>query len=444
MERKGSGSSGKGRASKRPVTKRSTYTGVKKLKTVDLQLGTRRGLSAQIRTERIRTERVGPTGSKLRKPAKAPKPGREAKASATFTTAKQRRGGVNAAPEGSNIRSRLVGRGKKGVLGAARTLPKGEKTKVLKAKASSHKIEVTTTRASEAPSAEYFVNPPVAVLRSFRKAAAENRKAAKLVEKRKSSGENFLAKPLKDGKRYTVDLRVHSPATVGYFSTGGVNPGPALVRLAKVKGIDMIGITDYCSAASVDHLKEVAADSGVTIVPGFDLCCQIGECREVFITSLFPEATTGEQLYGVLAELGVPSDAYGRRDFVVTKDFGAVLAAIERVGGVVIPTRVDKTPYRLLAVPALVDLYGIHTFDLVHPEITDYFRERWPDGRFTFLTFSNANALAQLGSRLTKIRLAAPGFEGIKQLVARREVAPPRKLFPFRKAPKAGVQPGAV
>ena len=41
-------------------------------------------------------------------------------------------------------------------------------------------------------------------------------------------------------------------------------------------------------------------------------------------------------------------------------------------------------------------------------------------GGFTFFSFSNANSLAQVGTRVTKAKLVSPDFQGIKQLVARR------------------------
>ena len=93
---------------------------------------------------------------------------------------------------------------------------------------------------------------------------------------------------------------------------------------------------------------------------------------------------------------------------------------IESKGGVVIPSHVDKTPNRQSAIAELIERYGFHCFDLVHPENTEYFKDFWPDGGFTFFSFSNANSLAQVGTRVTKARLLNPTFDGIKQLVARR------------------------
>src|SRR5262249_17492909 len=147
----------------------------------------------------------------------------------------------------------------------------------------------------------------------------------------------------------------------------------------------------------------IATKTNLTILPGVDLCCQIGSCREGYVIALFPEMTTSADIFAMLDELKVPQTAYGHKDYCVELPFGEVIRIVESRGGAVIPSRIDKTPYRQLAIPVLVEEFGIHTFDLVHPENTEFFSDRWPGGRFTFFSFSNANALAQIGSRMAKV-----------------------------------------
>jgi hypothetical protein len=71
----------------------------------------------------------------------------------------------------------------------------------------------------------------------------------------------------------------------------------------------------------------------------------------------------------------------------------------------------------------LVDDFGFHVFDLVYPDSPECFREKWPDGGFSFFSFSGANSLGQIGNRASKLRLLTPGFAGIKELVQRRTAA---------------------
>jgi hypothetical protein len=263
-------------------------------------------------------------------------------------------------------------------------------------------------------------SPSLAELKSFRK---ETERRKKLVEGRRNARaarQRFLAKEPRKGRKYSVDLRIHSPGTVGYFAAGGVEPGPALVRLSRAKGLDVIGVTDYFDASAVDSLQESARESTLTILPGLDLRVEVAGCNDVFLTVLFPEEKTSVDLYAVLTRLEVPASQRGNRDYCLDKSLAEVLRVVEEAGGVAIPSRLDKTPYRQLAIAELVERYGFHAFDVAHPENTDYFKSRWPGGEFTFFCFSNAHALAQIGSRISRIRLAEPGFAGIFERVKRR------------------------
>ena len=257
------------------------------------------------------------------------------------------------------------------------------------------------------------------MIKTFRKASAASQK--KIPVKQKVSYSNFLAKTPANAKKYMVDLRVHTPGTVGYFTSGGVQPGPALVRLAKVKGLDMIGLTDFYNASYIDVIHETVANPDIAIVPGIDLCVAVGSCRDVHVTALFPETYRSAQLQEVLNQLAVPAHATGRSDYCLDRPFSEILDIVESNGGVVIPSQLDKTPYRQLAIPPLVEIYGIRAFDLVHPENTEYFKERWPDGEFAFFSFSNSTALAQIGSRVARVKLSSPTFAGVAEMCARKK-----------------------
>ena len=50
------------------------------------------------------------------------------------------------------------------------------------------------------------------------------------------------------GKSYLLDLRIQSPEALGVLGLGGLDTAPALVRLCKAKGINIIGIADFFSA----------------------------------------------------------------------------------------------------------------------------------------------------------------------------------------------------
>jgi hypothetical protein len=57
------------------------------------------------------------------------------------------------------------------------------------------------------------------------------------------NAEGRAAKGKARQKSYVLDLRIHSPASLGYLSIEGIDTAPALVRLAKVKGLDIIAVS---------------------------------------------------------------------------------------------------------------------------------------------------------------------------------------------------------
>ncbi len=270
------------------------------------------------------------------------------------------------------------------------------------------------------PQAQALLTPTEKMLKPFKDAAKKNQVLQKSKQK-EAKLKGFLAKPQATGKKVTVDLRMHSPMSEGYFSTGGVDPAGAMIRLAKAKGLDMIAVTDYNSAEFLELIQDKAKETSVSVLPGLDLRCQVAECDEIYFVALFEEEKTSTDLYRVLAEIGVPLSARGSKNFVVKKSLKEIIEVVEREGGILIPSRVDKTPNRLHAAKTLVEDFGFHAFDMVHPDNPEYFKDRWPSGEFTFFSFSNANSLGQVGSRTFSTKIPKDGFKGLKAVIDRRK-----------------------
>lgn len=224
-------------------------------------------------------------------------------------------------------------------------------------------------------------------------------------------------------KSYSVDLRIHSPASLGYLGIEGIDTAPALVRLAKVKGLDVIAVTDFFSGKYIDRIAEAAKGTPLIVVPGVVIRCKLGNCDDVILSCLFQESFKGEDIEEFLKFLAVPESASGNRKFLVKEPFDKVLAAIEARGGVALPSRMDKTPHRMAVLPTLVEKYGFRAFDLAYADSVKYFQTRWPKIKFKLFSFSNANALAQVGSRIAKVKMANPGFQGIRTMVGREAQA---------------------
>ena len=220
-------------------------------------------------------------------------------------------------------------------------------------------------------------------------------------------------------KSYSLDLRIHTPSSLGCFSIEGIDTAPALLSLAKVKGIDVIAITDLFSADYIDKMVEASKSSKITVIPGVDLRCRLGKCDDVTLTCLFPENYKTESVNNFLFSLGINHENPNKGSTILDKDFAEILNIIEEFQGTVFPSRIDKTPSRLTVLSTLVEKYGFRTFDLAYNDSEKIFKDRWPDLKFNLLSFSNAYALAQIGTRTTKMKMVSPTFESVKSLFVR-------------------------
>lgn len=222
-------------------------------------------------------------------------------------------------------------------------------------------------------------------------------------------------------KSYVMDLRVQSPASMGYLGVEGLDSAPAIVRLAKVKGLDVIAITDFYSGEFIDRMVQAAKSSPLTVIPGVSVRCRVKTCSDVVISCLFPESITTGGIQAFLRELNVPDEARGNPDYVITASIDQLLHSLSLRNGIAIPSRLDKTPHRMSVIPELVENYGFRAFDLAYSDSAAFFKKRWPKLKFQLFTFSDANALAQIGSRNAKVKMPTPGFEGLKELISREQ-----------------------
>ena len=219
----------------------------------------------------------------------------------------------------------------------------------------------------------------------------------------------------------SIDLRVHDPSHGGYAGIDGIDPARALVSLARVKGIDILAISDFYTTEFAERVQLARGNQSIVIIPAVDVRCRVGGCEDIVLSCLFPEESGIPVVVELLKQLGVPRSAAGSDRYIVTHPVERIIALTEERSGSVLPIRLDKTPLRAQAIPELVERHGFRSFDLAYAESARYFANRWPDEKFNLFNFSNAYALAQVGTRSVRIKLNSPDFDGIRTLLARRE-----------------------
>lgn len=238
------------------------------------------------------------------------------------------------------------------------------------------------------------------------------------------SGEGSLVQKIEKSKgrpkSYVLDLKIHTPRSLlGTSPLSGIDAAPALVRLAVVKGIDIIAVTDRNTGASLDTIVNAARGVRLVVLPGVEIRTCVTVCDDVVLTCLFPEHFRSADIAAFLTAIKVPESAIGSSNFVVPIPFEEVLREVELRDGVAFPSRIDKTPNRLAVLPELVNRYGFRAFDVAYGDSARIFSRQWPKTKFSLFSFSNASALAQVGSRCSKVKMASPGYDGVRDLVRR-------------------------
>ncbi|MGI6680462.1 MAG: hypothetical protein ACOX3T_03090 [Bdellovibrionota bacterium] len=223
-------------------------------------------------------------------------------------------------------------------------------------------------------------------------------------------------------KSYKIDLRILPPTNLGPFAISGLAVAPAIIKLCKVKKIDVIGIIDNFQGDFLDRLQKLSFDYPLTILPAIDLQIKVDKYEDIILTCFFESSETSSTIKDFLNLLEVPSSCYGKEAYPVKLPLDIILEHLEAFDGFAIPSRVDKTPNRKCAIPILVEKYGFRTFEVVYQDDTKaLFKKLWPKEHFNIFSFSNANALAQVGNRAEKIKLAELNFSGIKNFMMRSD-----------------------
>ena len=325
----------------------------------------------------------------------------------------------------------------------AKTVGKVAKVKAGKAKVSSAKVTNAKvakptkdkTRKNVAVETHAAVMPeptlntrieilPVRTKSLISSVARGNRRGAALtVTRKKVEGSDNApsakrAKLIEKGKLYSLDLRIDRIAM--QLNDSSLDMCAALLRLAKVKGLDSIALTGPEWVVNLPRLQSLREKvKGVSVIPGFSFLADLELARNVNFIALFPESYTTDNLKEILSQLGVTISEMLAGDIKMQLDFPKILTIIEQSGGIIIPSQVDRSPHYQAAIPELVERYGFEAFDLVLPQNDYLFLEKWPNKEFTFMSFSCANTLAQVGHKSSRIRMPSSGFEGIKAITQR-------------------------
>ena len=142
------------------------------------------------------------------------------------------------------------------------------------------------------------------------------------------------------------------------------------------------------------------------------------ECDEIMVTVLFAESETSFTVNAFLRSLKIPQSVAFNEKYISNCALETLFKAVDESGACCFCSRMDQTTAKRVVLERLVNEYGVRAFDLAHEESTSIFSDLWPREEFSLFHFSNARALAQVGSRFSTLHIPEANFANIAPLMA--------------------------
>jgi len=222
------------------------------------------------------------------------------------------------------------------------------------------------------------------------------------------------------GSRFVaVDFHVHTPASLDYKDPAA-SPRD-IIGAALRANLSAVAITDHNSPAWIERVCEAAQGRGVIVFPGFEVNAQGGH-----IIALFDPSSPLAAIETALIESGIPKPSWGHAE-ALGHEIQQVLKAIVRNGGLAIAAHADGPKGFLNALQqgaARIRVYkdeNLAAIELVdQSRKAEYVEGKVPgyDRPLACIQASDAHALAEVGSRMTWLRMDSLTIEGVRQALS--------------------------
>lgn len=159
-----------------------------------------------------------------------------------------------------------------------------------------------------------------------------------------------------------------------------------LVGMAKVKGLDVIALTDHNSALNVPEAMRAAEEYGVQLIPGMEVTAREEVHMLAYFNSVSDDLAFGEAVYSHLPDVENRANLFGNQRIIGKGDeetgvMGRLLLnatdlslkelaqLVNRHGGVLIPAHINRGANGMIGalglMPALPEYPAVEIYDRV-------------------------------------------------------------------------------
>jgi PHP family Zn ribbon phosphoesterase len=215
--------------------------------------------------------------------------------------------------------------------------------------------------------------------------------------------------------RAAVDLHIHS--ALSPCADNEMTPNN-IVNMARLKGLDIIAVTDHNSAENCLSAARCGSSAGILVIPGMEL----QTIEEIHLICLFPDMDAvfrmQRTVYSSLSNMGNNEEIFGEQlifdenDEIKGKNDRLLISAsqlnideacryVRELGGAVIPAHVDRDEYSILsAFGTIPNELGFSCQEISRKCDLGFFKAKNPNiASFKYIRSSDAHYLGNILER---------------------------------------------
>lgn len=231
-------------------------------------------------------------------------------------------------------------------------------------------------------------------------------------------------------KKFRADLHTHTVLSpCGDLEMSPVN----IVRKAKEKGIDILGITDHNSTLHAPLIKELGAKEGIMVLMGAEVttkeevhCLCFFECEDTlsdfqkYINMYLPNIPNDTSKFGYQVVVNEQEEIIDEVECLLISGLHQSIDQIEKmvhdINGLFIPAHINKT------VNSIISQLGFLPPDLKvdalelsqHTTKSEFLKKNKYLSKYNFIQSSDAHYINNIGNTWTNFYLEELSFEEVK------------------------------